>query len=80
MYTTLASEDYQVTARTVTFMDGITEQNISVFINTDEIPENTETFRARLTNVSPPNVAFIMVPEAIINIIDQNGIASFIQA
>ena len=58
--------------RTLTFSNS-TEQIIPVLINADEVTENMESFTALLTNPSPSVSAFITIPTATINIIDQKG-------
>ena len=50
--TTVASEDYQATAGTLTFAPGETTKTITVAVHTDSILEPTETFYITLSGAS----------------------------
>lgn len=72
MHNYSGSLDYEAVNRTLTFTNS-TELTVSVPISPDEVTESMEFFRVQLTNVSPPNIASITVPEAVINIVDQES-------
>ena len=66
-------EDYTGVTTPVTFVLGVTAQNVSVPTIDDSNSEGTESFTAMLSNPSPSDVVRITQPLATINIADNDS-------